>query len=117
MQQPPKLIALALGLLLLVTPLGTWCADVVPTHTSKLSERAPARYYDELDRLLPGWKKVNTDPSFLKWLDGKAKQGAGWRRQQLNSAFDAKDALASARIFERWADEVDLPLPTMRRGV
>jgi hypothetical protein len=117
MQQPPKLIALALGLLLLVTPLGTWCADVVPTHTSKLSERAPGRYYDELDRLLPGWKKVNTDPSFLKWLDGKAKQGAGWRRQQLNSAFDAKDALASARIFERWADEVDLPLPTMRRGV
>lgn len=107
-----------LGSLLLVAPMVDWCGEAAPAQLATAAtppDPVRAHYYDQLDRLMPGWTIINKDAQFVKWLEGGASQNSASREQQLKSTFDAVDARASARIFEQWLLEVDRPLPAMRR--
>lgn len=62
-------------------------------------ESSESLYYRELDRLAPNWRKLNTDPDFLEWLNEPEGISKVQRGQNLDAANKRRDAGVVAAYF------------------
>ncbi len=61
-------------------------------------------FESELERLVPKWREIDTDPRFIEWLNG-ADEFTGQRKfDLLRSAVSAGDARRAAVFFNTWAN-------------
>jgi hypothetical protein len=89
--------------------------EVNPSVPSGTSDPRRTVYYEQLGQIILDWRRINENKAFLKWLDVEPIPGGPSRRQQLLASYNAADATASARIFERWIMDAEQPMPFMRR--
>ena len=73
--------------------------DMVNHTTAKSAE---VNFYDTLGRLAPDWVTINSDESFLKWLDEYDELTGKTRQDLLSDAEASKDAERVARFFTKW---------------
>jgi hypothetical protein len=60
-----------------------------------------AKVLQTLDNIVPNWKAINEDPSFLGWLDEVDPLNGVTRRRLFNDAFANYDAARIANFFMR----------------
>lgn len=63
------------------------------------------KLYTQLDARVDNWKEINRDPQFLDWLSQLDVYAGQPRRDLLNRAFQANDAMRVARFFEGFLNE------------
>lgn len=67
---------------------------------------AQEAFYQELDRAVPSWRQVNTDPRFIAYC-GDVDDKTGFERQQiLNAAVQRKDHVRVAGFFNEFLKSV-----------
>ena len=63
-------------------------------------------YYQDLDRMVPGWRVINNDPKFVAWLGGYDSGSLLTRSTLLTKAYSRLDANESALFFSRYMKDV-----------
>lgn len=67
------------------------------------------RYFTRLSELVPDYEAINVNPAFLGWL-GEIDEMAGVPRQAfLNSAFEARDPVRTAKLFNAFKTAIGQP--------
>lgn len=71
-------------------------------------QTARDRFFSQLDSTLPTWEALNTDPSFLNWLDSTDDLTGVPRRELFNRAYGALDSGRVAKFFSMYSREAGL---------
>jgi len=61
--------------------------------------------YDTLDTQIPNWRELNSDQSYLAWLDTLDAYTNRMRRELLNEAFETNDAARVVAFFKGYLNE------------
>jgi hypothetical protein len=71
------------------------------------------RVFDALDKdpELAGWRGVNTDPEFIRWLQGVDEYSGVSRNTMLQHAYANGDAMRTGRFFRKYMAEHTVPPP------
>jgi len=62
-------------------------------------------YFDQLGKLVPGWEKLNSHPSFLKWLEAPDTFSGASKKHLLLTAFNRMDYNTTAKFFDAFIKE------------
>ena len=81
------------------------------TAAEQRAEADKAKYFAELEKLVPTYEAVNVDPGFMAWLAQIDPMFGLSRQQGLKNAFDNNDAARTALVFNTWLQATSAPKP------
>jgi len=71
-------------------------------------------YYEDLNDSVPDWEKINKDPKFVAWLQGKDRYTSASKHDLLKNAFASKNVEATKAFFEDFAEEQGIDIKKKR---
>lgn len=78
--------------------------DELKQRTTQSEESS---FYTTLDKLVPEWAKLNTNPKFLNWLQKVEPYTGATREALLKHAYDSRDAKRASLFFKQFLKETD----------
>ena len=85
----------------------------VSTVTNEVTSRTRQDMYNELNRSIPTWLEINSNPEFLSWLDLPDAYSGVIRKALLKKAYDANDANRVGQFFRGFIAETAATRPAV----